>query len=149
MKTNQNLSHPKYYSNSNRISQDFKQSYLKSLQLILDDEKFNEKVDAYLEHTQNVKPGKNENNETRVRRIRLANAVKQTLADMKKDDTKITNEINNKTSALVPNAVEHYKENIEVELIENEVQKDLNKSFALEKNLDDSLDESLENDPNI
>ena len=115
----------------------------------LDDEKLNEKVDAYLEHTQNVKPGKNENNETRVRRIRLANAVKQTLADMKKDDTKITNEINNQISALVPNAIEHYKENIEIELIENEVQKDLDKSFALEKNLDDSLDESLENDPKI
>ena len=46
MKTNQNLSHPKYYSNSNRISQDFKQSYLKSLQLILDDEKFKEKADT-------------------------------------------------------------------------------------------------------
>ena len=46
MKTNPNLSHPKYYSNSNRISQDFKQSYLKSLQLILDDEKFKEKADT-------------------------------------------------------------------------------------------------------
>ena len=45
MKNNLNFSQPKY-SNSNRIAQNFKQKYLNSLQLILDDNKFKEKAES-------------------------------------------------------------------------------------------------------
>ena len=45
MKNDLNYSQPKY-SNSNKISKDFKQSYLNSLQIILDDDKFKEKVET-------------------------------------------------------------------------------------------------------
>ena len=45
MKNNLNYSQPKY-SNSNRLAQDFKQKYLNSLQLILDDNKFKEKAES-------------------------------------------------------------------------------------------------------
>ena len=45
MKNNSYFSQPKY-SNSNRLAQDFKQKYLNSLQLILDDNKFKEKAET-------------------------------------------------------------------------------------------------------
>ena len=45
MKNNFNFSQPKY-SNANKIAKDFKQSYLNSLQIILDDDKFKEKAET-------------------------------------------------------------------------------------------------------
>ena len=45
MKYNLNFSQPKY-SNSNQLTENFKKSYLTSLQLILDDDKFKEKAET-------------------------------------------------------------------------------------------------------
>ena len=45
MKNDLNFSEPKY-SNSNKLTKDFRQSYLNSLQIILDDNKFKEKTET-------------------------------------------------------------------------------------------------------
>lgn len=51
----------------------------------LDKETLRAKVDAYLEHTERVKPGKNATDPVRRGRIELANTVKKTLNEMDKD----------------------------------------------------------------
>ena len=113
----------------------------------LDDAKLKEKTDAYLAHTENVKPNKNENNATRIGRIRLANAVKNTLAYMKENNTEITNRINGEIISLVPNAVEHEKEPA-IEIDDNIVEasgEDLNKAFIMEKSIEEENEINIEN----
>lgn len=108
----------------------------------LDIAKLEEKTNKYLEHTENVKPAKNDTNATRQGRIRLANAVLSSLEFMKENNTAITNNINIQISSLVPDAVEHNKELLldfgNLEEFKNE---DLDKSFILDNKLDDSMDD--------
>ena len=60
----------------------------------VDKEDLRKKVDAYLAHTEHVKPGKNNTDPVRRGRIELANAVKTTLRSMDQDG--VQHEISNK-----------------------------------------------------
>ena len=126
-----------------------------------------EKTRAYLEHTQNDRPERNETNATRQGRIRLANAVLNTLDEMDRDSNNIHADIYNQVAgSAIPFANDVKKESIEEQLINEEENnnisfenEELNKTISdisvdnnnIDKNNIDNSDDdiSIEDDDDI